>query len=391
MIKILLITLLLIVGCENEEQEQDDIEYFPNGEILSPSSPTVGRVVSILVNATDELGINRVEIFINDNFILADNTEPYEYLWNTFDDGEGQYEIKAVIYNQDENFITDSVNVEVVISNLFIPMDFPDLSNEIMLDYLDSGDTISVSSGTYYGYNLNFTNYPNLNFIGVDGADNVILDGGGQGRVLAVSESLVQGFTIQNGLATDNGGGGILLYGSTLRNCIIRDNECTWSTYSRGGGGIEAIYTCTIENNLIYGNQCQYVGGGLHLAENGNYNIINNVFYNNSIISGWGGGVYIHMGSATIMNNIFSQNNGGNLVSHNNNDFGEVSYNNIGMEDSWGQGNIYGDPLFFNQNDGDFHLQSISPCIDTGHPDSNYNDPDGTRNDMGAYGGPYGD
>ena len=91
-------------------------------------------------------------------------------------------------------------------------MDFPDLSNEIMLDYLDSGDTISVSSGTYYGYNLNFTNYPNLNFIGVDGADNVILDGGGQGRVLAVSESLVQGFTIQNGLATDNGGGGIFGY-----------------------------------------------------------------------------------------------------------------------------------------------------------------------------------
>lgn len=33
---------------------------------------------------------------------------------------------------------------------------------------------------------------------------------------------------------------------------------------------------------------------------------------------------------------------------------------------------------------GDFHLQSGSPCIDAGDPDSKYNDPDGTRSDLGA-------
>ena len=188
------------------------------------------------------------ETIKNDNLILNDNEEPFEYLWNTVLDGEGQYEIKAVIHNLDGNYISDSINVEVVITNLFIPQDFSDLSNEEIFEYLDSGDTISVSSGTYNCNYLNFTNYPNLNFIGLDGAENVILDGGGQGRVLAVSESLVQGFTIQNGLATDNGGGGILLYGSILRNCIVRNNVCSWSAYSRGGGGIEAIYTCIIDN-----------------------------------------------------------------------------------------------------------------------------------------------
>ena len=36
----------------------------------------------------------------------------------------------------------------------------------------------------------------------------------------------------------------------------------------------------------------------------------------------------------------------------------------------------------------DFHLGPGSPCIDYGNPAPEYNDPDGTRNDMGAYGGP---
>jgi len=38
----------------------------------------------------------------------------------------------------------------------------------------------------------------------------------------------------------------------------------------------------------------------------------------------------------------------------------------------------------------DFHLQPGSPCIDTGDPKPEMNDPDGTQNDVGAYGGPFG-
>jgi photosystem II stability/assembly factor-like uncharacterized protein len=37
---------------------------------------------------------------------------------------------------------------------------------------------------------------------------------------------------------------------------------------------------------------------------------------------------------------------------------------------------------------GDYRLKPGSPCIDTGAPSSQYNDPDGSRNDMGAFGGP---
>ncbi len=50
-----------------------------------------------------------------------------------------------------------------------------------------------------------------------------------------------------------------------------------------------------------------------------------------------------------------------------------------------GTGEISADPRFA---DAVYRLAEGSPCIDTGHPGPQYNDPDGTRNDMGAYGGP---
>ena len=53
-----------------------------------------------------------------------------------------------------------------------------------------------------------------------------------------------------------------------------------------------------------------------------------------------------------------------------------------------GEGNISEDPLFVDAENDDFHLLPQSPCIDAGNPDPDFNDPDGSRNDMGIYGGP---
>lgn len=45
-------------------------------------------------------------------------------------------------------------------------------------------------------------------------------------------------------------------------------------------------------------------------------------------------------------------------------------------------------PYFVSQPTGDYRLASNSPCRNAGTPDSASLDPDGTRNDLGAYGGP---
>ncbi len=50
-------------------------------------------------------------------------------------------------------------------------------------------------------------------------------------------------------------------------------------------------------------------------------------------------------------------------------------------------GNIYSYPMYYSEED--LHLQAFSPLIDAGDP--NYFDINGSRSDIGAYGGPYGE
>jgi hypothetical protein len=51
--------------------------------------------------------------------------------------------------------------------------------------------------------------------------------------------------------------------------------------------------------------------------------------------------------------------------------------------------NIYRDPMFVNEDSSDYHLQKYSPLIDAGDP--NILDKDGSRSDIGLYGGSFGE
>jgi hypothetical protein len=44
------------------------------------------------------------------------------------------------------------------------------------------------------------------------------------------------------------------------------------------------------------------------------------------------------------------------------------------------------DPIYADSADGDYHVAVHSPCIDRGRTGASYNDPDGSRGDMGRYG-----
>ncbi|HFE54066.1 MAG TPA: T9SS type A sorting domain-containing protein, partial [Bacteroidetes bacterium] len=59
--------------------------------------------------------------------------------------------------------------------------------------------------------------------------------------------------------------------------------------------------------------------------------------------------------------------------------------------DSLGTGNFCANPLFVRTawgDQGDYHLLPGSPAIDAGDPSATWNDADGSRNDLGAFGGP---
>jgi hypothetical protein len=53
-----------------------------------------------------------------------------------------------------------------------------------------------------------------------------------------------------------------------------------------------------------------------------------------------------------------------------------------------GTNNISRPPQFEAESAGDYRLQVSSPGINAGHPAAKYDDRDGSRNDLGAYGGP---
>ena len=116
--------------------------------------------------------------------------------------------------------------------------------------------------------------------------------------------------------------------------------------------------------------------------------------YNNTIFNTFGGIVITdepYLDSIYIYNNIMSNSYKGDLFQG---DINSLTHKAMGYDLFQGNSNykgdnaITGDPLFKNPELYDFHLTQGSPAIDAGHPDAFYNDPDGSRNDVGAF--PYG-
>jgi photosystem II stability/assembly factor-like uncharacterized protein len=117
--------------------------------------------------------------------------------------------------------------------------------------------------------------------------------------------------------------------------------------------------------------------------------LINNTFYNNYYA------MWLESGAvgSEIKNNIITHSNYGfynnaanGLTSYNlffNNSSGNYSSGAIYKDP--GIGEITANPLYRSTASLDFRLQNTSPAINAGDPDPQYNDPDGTRNDMGAF------
>jgi hypothetical protein len=102
----------------------------------------------------------------------------------------------------------------------------------------------------------------------------------------------------------------------------------------------------------------------------------------------FGGGIFFEGGSVRIINNILWENtddlHAATFTSSSRPDHSNISDGDFQEVN----GNISADPMFSDPGGGDFRLKANSPCLDAGNPDPIFNDPDGSRNDMGAYGGP---
>jgi hypothetical protein len=331
---------------------------------------------------------------------------PYVATWRDtiYDDESLRYQVAVVLTSGPYGSSEVEVRIEPT-TRIVVPTDNESLRFSILTPLIDSGDSVLVLSGAYTISDL-LINDKAINLIGVDGARTTILErdpASADTIMIQITDCLIRGFTIRDGVALF--GGGIYAAGSSLiRQCILRRNgtilgsDQPWGGF---GGGLHLFDQARVENCLITLNHADKLGGGILIDANAvDVRITNCTIYANEAVGmfadpsfGTGGGIAALSGSATIENCIVVENSVENISPPPESPFApRVSYSNAGS--TWLAAditNISGDPTFENPRSGNFRLRWGSPCINSGNPDPVFNDPDGSRNDMGAYGGRFGD
>ena len=181
-----------------------------------------------------------------------------------------------------------------------------------------------------------------------------------------------------------------------IRQCVL-DNNHAAASYTRDGdgGGLYLEDAARVQNCVVINNLADKIGGGIYISELAvDVQIINSTIYGNRAGSQGGGIARIrNIGTVLVQNSIIIENEAANIYpsAAGSNPSFRVSYSLTDAEWALADStNIVGEPLFIDPQRGDFHLDSVSVAVNAGDPDASFNDPDGSRNDLGAYGGPWG-
>jgi predicted outer membrane repeat protein len=290
------------------------------------------------------------------------------------------------------------------------PYTSPDTAGHSIQEVVDvcaGGDTVWVYPGTYdtggaVAPGSSLTNRVCITnaiaVIGISGATNTYIMGAADPattngpaavRCLHVNtNAVISGFTLMGGHTLTSpavvealaGGGALLAGGAILSNCTIiscsanawggglygADTSVVWDTRIRAcsagvnGGGAYLADSAAMVNCLLFENTATKDGGGIYVTSVGSA-------YNCTIVSNAaaveGGGLFANA-SAGVINDIIYFNS---AQINTNLSKGTASIKNCcTTPDPGGIGIVTANPLF---TDGNYHLQSNSPCIDQGSLD----------------------
>jgi len=298
---------------------------------------------------------------------------------------------------------------------------------QVGLNLASSGMTVLIADGTYKetgNNNLNF-NGKAIHLVSVGGAENCIIDCENSGRSFYFSsgedaDSVVEGFTIRNGVADYGGtvycynssptitnctfsensgeyyGGAVYCYNSspTITNCTFSENsaayfggavDCNYSSptitncifsgnWAGNGGAVDCGSSTTITNCTFSGNSADWDGGAVSC---GSSTTITNCTFSGNSAAYYGGAVGCSWDcSPTITNSILWGNSaadGNEIYIYDSSSSATLNNSDVTPEGYGGETGmitenncIYLDPLFFDAAGGNYRLQPSSPCIDAG-------------------------
>jgi hypothetical protein len=323
-----------------------------------------------------------------------------EELW---DDVDLLY--RFIIYAKDAGPIGSSdYLLEIPATTKFIVDPLIDtLAHYLDLDVVDAGDTLMLLEGNHFALKVDMTRKPGLiimgsgaatetRIIGTENRDDDPERSDPRWFMLKFHNATLKNLVLLGGESAGEGGALTATGNTLIRNCIfVRNSAVARRNGGNGSGGAVVVNDTTIIENCIFvDNSAEIRGGDIFITENAVDIQITNCTFRNS----WArfGGQSIasekNNGEIKIINCLFDMpGNSAFSISSSNTITYSMAHESWSLPDST---NLTGKAAFISPGDYNLKLEEGSPGIDAGNPDSRYNDVDNTPNNIGAYGGPYG-
>lgn len=266
-------------------------------------------------------------------------------------------------------------------------------------NYLGGGIYVSGASPTLTELIVTQNTLPPYSHTVLSEAEEVFVYSFGGGIYLRDAAVSIEDVVVSENFADD--GGGLFAEEDTyvsLRWLVFDANSAS------AGGGASSEGSLTGTNSVFVYNIAEgtsgYGGAGLDVSS-GSASLTNVTF------SGNDGLASLYLGDSatgTVLNSILVNNSVGYVIDGSSTATLGITYSDVygGAQGNYGTltdmtgsgGNISDDPAFASATGDwatdDLRLLPRSPAVDAGDAAARYNDADGTRNDMGAYGGPDG-
>jgi PKD repeat protein len=370
----------------------------PDGTMLVDFSEysTDDNLVTITLDISDEvagLGVGSQMIFSNDG-VTWSTAEVYDSIkkdWDLTLYGGNSTSGTKTVYTKVSDLLgnwstfTDTILYVPNRQILEVPSQYSTIQDAI--NAAQGGDMVYVLPGTY---TESLTLTQGIRLQGAGPSQTILNKGSSSTIITAADNCTIDGFTIgQSGayisikanntspIVSNN-----VLYGmrgvevGSNSKAMIRNNLIRTSNYGIAiFPAVSVLMDLIIQNNTITSNVGSTSNDAILLQNPYSLtklSIINNIIANND------NGINESGGSDLQHEHIFPS---FNTYWNNNNNF-------TGNFDVMGPGDMDSDPIFADTSNNDYHLMNGSASIDSGNPETRYNDPDRSRNDRGAYGGP---